>query len=125
MIGASRRMCIFATWLLNRVPGARRHFHVKYTRTESLLELKYVHPYAHARQSGICITGFRRRHSSASGGQNFTEDELAIVRDAHAAGKSRGEILELLDNRSSLSRIYKKAIGSRRVTGIMLGEIQD
>ena len=114
MIGASRRICVFATSLLNRVPGARSNLHIKSTRTKPLLGLKCVHPYAHAHQPGICIAGFQRRHSSALGGQRFTEDELAIVRDAHAARKSAGETLELLDSRNHLSRLIKKAIGSRR-----------
>jgi len=42
-----------------------------------------------------------------------TEDELTIVREAHAAGKSAGEILKLLGNRHDLQHLIKKAMGSR------------
>jgi len=47
-------------------------------------------------------------------GRRVTEAEIDITRDAHKAGKSGGEILGLLDDRTNLHHLIRVAVGSRR-----------
>ena len=113
MIIASRRGCVSVISLVNRFFCARSHFHMGSLRPTLLLEPKFIQPNLHAHQRGVCVAEFQRRHSSSSnpGAQRYTKHEVAVVRDAHAARKSAGEILELLDGRNHLGRLTTKPSG--------------
>jgi len=114
MIIASRNICNSARSLLSRVVAESR-VHAGLSINTPLLGLKQSNANAHTRHCGIYEAEHQRRYSSLARPERrrTTEDELTTVRGAHAAGKSAGEILELLGNRHTLQHLMKKAVGFR------------
>jgi len=113
MIIARRIACISARILLNRLPVAGSRIRTELSPNTPLSGLKQIYANADVRHRGVQEGEPRRRYSSLAKPKRVTEDELTIVREAHAAGKSAGEILELFDDRHGLQHLIKKAIGSR------------
>jgi len=105
---------------LHRQPVARSLSYPGHSINSPLPGSRPIYADACRSHRGINVIESRRRQSSSAGPKNnpYTKDEVGIVRDAHASGKNRGEILELLGNRNliSLQDIYRKAIGSCRAS---------